>query len=312
MSTVKYKYMENHPAKHFTLQLGSLISLYLSLSFLITLLFGLINFLFPDAAENYWEIEGASEKIRIGIAMTIVFFPTYLILTKTVNKARRNQIDGSYLGLTKWLIYLSLLIGGAVLLGDLVAVIMGYLEGDLTTRFFLKALTVLIIVGLALQYYLLDIKNYWLKNEKRVKIISYIVGIIVFSFIVAGFLTVDSPNKVREMKLDETQISDLQDIQWRVQEYLTLNETLPTTLNDLQGEIPNAPENRPSYIYSLTENGFSLCATFEYQSKDQNLIDKPYYYVSDSIAVPSILNPDNWEHPAGEYCFERVLSTAKQ
>ncbi|MEN9922388.1 MAG: hypothetical protein RL097_665, partial [Candidatus Parcubacteria bacterium] len=39
--------MENHTAKHFVLQLGSLASLYLSLSFLLVLLFGVINLIFP-------------------------------------------------------------------------------------------------------------------------------------------------------------------------------------------------------------------------------------------------------------------------
>lgn len=298
--------MENHPAKHFTLQLGSLASLYLSLSFLITLLFGLINIVFPDATDNYWQIENSGEMVRIGIAMTIVFFPTYLILTRVVNKARRNQLDGKYLGLTKWLIYLSLLVGGAVLLGDLVTVIMGFLNGDLTTRFFLKSLTVLVIVGLAFQYYLLDIRSYWLKNEKKSKSYALILIIIIFSFIVTGLLTVDSPNKIHEIKLDETQITDLQDIQWRIKEYLTLKQTYPNSLEDLSGKIPNAPEGRTAYTYNITEEGFSLCATFMYESKEQIFADSPLY-TSSATDVPSILNYNNWEHEAGEYCFKRVV-----
>jgi hypothetical protein len=37
------------------------------------------------------------------------------------------------------LVYLSLLVGGGVLLGDLVAVILAFLNGEITTRFILKA-----------------------------------------------------------------------------------------------------------------------------------------------------------------------------
>jgi hypothetical protein len=51
--------MKNNTPKHFALQLGSLISLYLSLTFLLVLLFGLINLKFPDAAEGYYMIERA-------------------------------------------------------------------------------------------------------------------------------------------------------------------------------------------------------------------------------------------------------------
>ena len=105
--------MENHTAKHFVLQLGSLITLYLSIAFLLVLLFNIINLAYPDAADAYWQIESYSDAVRIGIAMLIVFFPAYLILTRQVNQIRRRESsDGSYLGFTKWLVYLSLLVAG--------------------------------------------------------------------------------------------------------------------------------------------------------------------------------------------------------
>ena len=126
--------MEHNTAKHFVLQLGSLVSLYLSLTFLLVLLFGAINIIFPDAADYVWEVESAQSQIRIGIAMVIVFFPTYLLITRIVNQARRKEQNGAYLGLTKWLIYLSLLVGGLVLLIDLVVVIMTFLEGEISER----------------------------------------------------------------------------------------------------------------------------------------------------------------------------------
>jgi hypothetical protein len=103
---VKYKHVENHTAKHIVLKLGSLASLYLSLSFLLVLLFGLINLLFPEVADTVYAAESASSDVRLGIAMTIVFFPTYLLLTRMVKQTRRKGGKGSYLGLTKWLIYL--------------------------------------------------------------------------------------------------------------------------------------------------------------------------------------------------------------
>ena len=48
---------ENQTAKHFVLQLGSLITLYLSIGFLLVLLFSIINLIYPDAAEGYWRLE---------------------------------------------------------------------------------------------------------------------------------------------------------------------------------------------------------------------------------------------------------------
>lgn len=300
--------MENHTAKHFVLQLGSLASLYLSLSFLLVLLFSVINLQLPDATEGVWQIESASSSARIGIAMVIVFFPTYLVLTRLVNKTRRKDLNGSYLGLTKWLIYLSLLVGGAVLLGDMVAVIMAFLEGEITQRFVLKALAVLVVVGAAFTYYLLDARGYWLKNEKKSVYFGLGTVIVVLAVLVCGFMNTETPSEVREQKLDNKQVTDLQEIQWRVQDYLAINNQLPESLESLYENTValEAPEDRPDYSYQLTEKGFNLCATFTTTSR------KDEYFYAGPISVPegktpTILNPDNWEHGVGEVCFERVV-----
>jgi hypothetical protein len=92
----------NNTARNFALQLGALVSLYVSLSFLLVLLFGVINLTFPDPAEGYWAVDSAQSSIRIGIAVLVVFFPAYLILQRTVNRIRRREPAGSYLTLTKW------------------------------------------------------------------------------------------------------------------------------------------------------------------------------------------------------------------
>jgi len=297
--------MENHTAKHFVLQLGSLVSLYLSVSFLLVLLFGIINIMFPDAAEGYWAIESASSSIRLGIAMVVVFFPTYLILTRIVNTARRTANAGTYLGLTKWLIYLSLLIGGVVLLGDLVAVIMGFLEGELTVRFFLKALAVLIVVGAAFYYYLLDAKGYWMKEEQKSMIFAGLMGVVVGASVIFGFMNIETPAEVREGRLDAQQLTDLQNIQYQVESYLALNNAVPEKLGDLEmGEsLPVAAEEREPYTYEKTANGFKLCATFAKASDPNEMGWAPVF---DETAA--IKNRDNWTHSEGRYCFERVVN----
>ncbi len=296
--------MENHTAKHFVLQLGSLASLYLSVSFLLVLLFGLINLMFPDAAEGYWAVESAASSVRLGIAMVVVFFPTYLILTRIVNKARRDQNATVYLGLTKWLIYLSLLIGGAVLLGDLVAVILSFLEGELTQRFFLMAAAVLVVVGAAFYYYVLDAKGYWMKEEQKSIIFAAVMAGVVAVSVVYGFTYIETPAEVREQKLDMQQLTDLQNIQFQIESYYSLNSALPKNLSELAtvGPLPEAPEERETYTYELTAKGFKLCATFATASNPNEIGWAPIF---DETAA--IKNRDNWTHGEGRYCFERVV-----
>ncbi len=303
--------MENNTAKHFVLQLGSIITLYLSISFLIVLLFSIINLAYPDAAESYWQIESNSSSVRLGIAMLIVFFPTYLWLTRRVNVMRRSESESSYLGLTKWLMYLSLLVGGGVILGDLVAIILAFLEGDLTTRFILKALILLLVVGVAFYYYLQDARGYWYTREKQSKLFGAGMTVVVLASLITGFFYIEAPAEVREMRLDDKQVQDLQQIQWRIEESLNsrATNTLPATLEEIYSgsPIPEAPEDREAYSYEVTDTGFTLCATFARADANEELLSRIEF---DETNLP-IKGGYNWSHPEGRYCFERTVDRLK-
>lgn len=295
--------MENHTAKHFVLQLGSLLSLYLSIGFLLTLLFGIITVQFPDAANGYWETESAQGQIRLGIAMVLVFFPTYLVLTRTVNTLRRTETNGAYLNLTKWLVYLSLLVGGGVLLGDLVAVIMSYLEGELTERFLLKAFSVFLVVGAAFHYYILDARGYWLTREDKSIMFAFGAGLVVLAALGYGFTQAGSPREARELRLDAKQVQDLQSIQWNIETYIYENKRVPASLTDLSLSVPQAPEGRPAYEYVPTSEGFELCATFANDSINQ----EPTFPTRFEDQKIQIFNENNWEYKAGFSCFARTV-----
>jgi hypothetical protein len=298
--------MKNNTPQQFALQLGSLISLYLSLSFLLVLLFGLITLLFPDPSEQYYAIESASSSVRLGIAMVVVFFPTYIVLTRIVNRLRRKDAVAQYLTLTKWLIYLSLLAGILTLLVDLVVVLNYFLEGDMTARFIYKATSVLVVIGAAVHYYILDARGYWAKNESASILYGFGAGFVVLAAVAFGFTHIATPSQVREQKIDAKEITDLQAIQYKIEESMNLSSsTLPKTLGEAYGEfpVPTAPTGRPAYRYELTDRGFKLCATFS--SDMQNDL---------TFAVPTpdktrpILNENDWQYKAGNFCFERFVN----
>ncbi len=300
--------MEN-TAKNFALQLGSLVTLYVSIGALIGLLFGIITVQYPDQAQMYWEYNDATSSIRFSIALLIVFFPTYIILTRLVNVIRRTE-QGTYLTLTRWLIYLSLLVGGGVLLGDLVATFNSFLNGEITIRFALKALTVLLVTGVAFVYYLMDVRGYWQANERHSQYYGGIVALTVVVSLISGFMHTETPGEVRDMNLDAKQITDLQDMQYRVQAYASLHEALPKSLSDAYSglQLPMAPEGRAMYRYEvISYNSFNLCAEFFTETKPgENAL-----YGYDYTEPFSIKNPDDWSHGKGEWCFMRVLNTDK-
>ena len=299
--------MEKHTAKHFVLQLGSLASLYLSLSFFIVLLFGLINLSFPDGLDSYWQMESSASMVRLGFAMVLVFFPTYLVLTRFVNQNRKKSNDASYLTLTKWLIYLSLLVGGAVLLGDLVVVIMGFLEGELTSRFILKAFAVFLVIGFAFDYYFLDAKGYWITHQKQSLWCAAIATTLIVAALITSLFFIQTPSEVREMKVDQQMVNDLQDIQWRIEDFFRTNQMLPENLQSVYGSfaVPTAPEDGGEYVYEVTsEETYSLCTTF-----NQNM---PGSEIRTSAAMdrvqlaPTRMSNYNWDYQAGYWCFDRV------
>lgn len=303
--------MEN-TAKNFALQLGSLITLYISIGALIGLLFSVVTVLYPDPAQGYWEYDSASSNIRFTIAMLVVFFPAYIVLTRLVNTVRRTE-HGTYLTLTKWLIYLSLLVGGGVLLGDFVAVLNGFLNGELTTRFVLKALTVFFVTGTGFTYYLLDARGHWQTHEKHSVYYAMVVTIAVAISLITGFNHTQSPAEVREKNIDAKQVTDLQMIQGQIESYMSVNNALPETLENAYSglSIPFAPENRTAYEYTVvSDDSFKLCADFVTESSQA---ESGYYGDVGIYAKPlTIRNPNDWNHGKGNWCYTRVLNTQAQ
>jgi hypothetical protein len=295
----------NNNAKNFALQLGSLIGLYVSLTAVIWLAFGVINTLYPDESLGYYQYESTQQGIRIGIAMLIVFFPVYILLTRLVNNVRRKE-TGMYLSLTKWLTYLSLIVAGLFLLGDLVTVIFAYLNGEVTMRLILKALTIFVVIGGAFYYYIQDAKEYWNIHEKESKMYAGVVSIFAIGLLFLGFIQSDTPEKVRQMRLDDQQTMDLNDLQYRVEDHYRINKTLPQDSKGLYigTEAPKASEGRKDYSYKIVdEDTFELCATFAYPSQNARSVVEPF------VSEPTMMkNPyNNWDHGVGETCFERTV-----
>lgn len=293
--------MEN-TAKNFILQLGSLVALYVSVISLILLLTNVITLSFPDQSQFPWEAEGASSAIRGAIAALVVFFPAYLVITRIVNTARRNELS-SYTTLTRWLLYISLLIGGGVLLGDLVSLVNSFLNGELTARFLLKSLTVFVVVGTAFTYYVLDARKYWQTHEKASTYWGSIVTVLVAGSLTLGFLNIETPAQVRERSIDATVVSDLMNIESTIGDYALVHNALPATLQEAYGAlaIPQAPEGRNAYTYTPTgDTTFKLCSSFT--SASSQSAPTPYPGKENSSS--------SWEHGAGPWCFEHAIQKA--
>jgi len=124
------------------------------------LLFDCINHWIPDALQQYWPTDVFS--VRRSVASLIVAFPVYFWLTMVVAGWIRRDPEKKASKIRKWLTYLTLFVAAGVIIGDLITLIYNLLAGELTLRFILKVLTVLLIAGLIFGYYLWDLR----KEEK--------------------------------------------------------------------------------------------------------------------------------------------------
>ncbi|MEK7085265.1 MAG: DUF5671 domain-containing protein, partial [Patescibacteria group bacterium] len=64
------------------------------------------------------------------------------------------------LRIRKWLVYFTLFAASLFIIGDLIALIYNFLQGELTVRFFLKILTVFFVAGSVFWYYFMDIRKH--------------------------------------------------------------------------------------------------------------------------------------------------------
>ncbi len=297
--------------KDFFVYLGSTIVLYISVGSLISLIFDYINFLFPDVLENsmyYYDPYSAS--VRFSLSVLVILFPVFLFITHYINKDLRNNPEKKESGIRKWLLYLTLFLASVLVIGDLITLVQTFLNGEITSRFMYKVITVLVVSGITFYYYALDLKGRYIESPKT----GYAFGILSFVFvittIVSGFFIIGSPFNARLARFDTQKLQDLQNIQGQVLSYWQRNNALPKTLLDLSdslafGPVPTDAQTKASYEYIVRGDvGFDLCAVFNLDSKSKRtspLTGTPYQITTGAFGE------GNWQYNKGRYCFERTI-----
>ncbi|MBU4347903.1 hypothetical protein KJ671_00095 [Patescibacteria group bacterium] len=293
--------IKNSP-KDFFLHLLIIISLYVTAGSIIALLFQYINILFPDPLE-YMSYNSISAIIRRTMALLIIVFPVYIMVSKMLQKEYIVMPEKREYRFKKWLTYLTLFFAGSVIITDLVVLVNGFLGGDLTSRFALKILVVLLVAGTIFWYYRKDLNNPLSVGQLRY--LACAVSLFILASIVAGFFSAGSPTKARLYNFDERKVGNLNSIQNYVINYWQKKQVLPEKLEDLNDSIsgfivPKDPQTLGSYEYIIKDDlSFELCANFNLPSNfglpegSNYKFDIPY--------------GDNWEHEIGRHCFLKTI-----
>ncbi|MDO8582188.1 MAG: DUF5671 domain-containing protein [bacterium] len=282
------------------LHLLSIIALYLVSFAFGRLLFSIVNVYFPDLLGYNGDEYGS---LRFAIASIIVVFPVYFFVTRFLVRERAKP-EYQDVRLRRWIVYLTLFLAAIVIITDLVTLLYTLLDGEMTARFILKVLAVLVIAAAVFYYYLWELKA-------RVPAIRIFVGgtiVVVFAGVVLGFFLIGSPSHRRAVRFDERRTQDLQSVQYEVVNYWQSKEKLPETLDGLKDQIrgfapPVDPVTGVTYDYRvLAPLQFELCATFttDVNNTPSPIETKPYPVMRGGYS-------ENWQHGIGKGCFTRTI-----
>ena len=265
-----------------------------------TALFSLVDKLLPQVATGYYNgLESGAFKFAISsivIAGPLYFWLVYLLRRGLV----KNEYDHES-GPRRWLTYLLLLISSVTILGSLVRLLYSYLDGDLSTRFALKALVVLIIAGLVFGYYFYDLKNEAKKGEWFVKAVFIVSLVLVVGSFVASIIYGESPKVARARRVDQQTLSMLDRTENTINSFYTKNKKLPVDLAELTSQSDGGllmidlenKDNGAKVEYRFEKDDkYQLCTKFDAPStKDQ--LESDY------------LNR-RWQHQEGDICFSKT------
>jgi hypothetical protein len=206
------------------------------------------------------------------MAALIVVFPVFLFLSRWLNRQMATDPTRKELKIYKWLVYFTLFISAITIIVDLITLIYNFLGGELTARFGLKVLVVL-IVGLGIfGYYLWHLRSDMAAVAgKRRGLFWFAIAMMLISlglsFVIAG-----SPATARKQKLDQQKVQELQNTQWQIQDEYNRTQKLPPTVQ--------------MYEYHVTgASTYQLCEEFN---------------------LPTVTQPtqDPWWHDAGHFCYD--------
>jgi len=302
----------NHTAKFTFFYLISLITLVAASLSICTIIFQIINKTIIDILDN-WQGRYFPEALKNGISTLFISAPIYFFIMSRIYKNLQSGLLDRNSQLRKWLTYLVLLISGIAFFSWLIGIMNSFLDGELTLKFILKAITALGIAGLIFSFYFYDIKrdDFSNKEDKITKfyfLFSIILVIIVF---VSSLFFVESPRQARNRRIDEKTLERFTNIGYAINDYYEKNKNLPFDLDVLinntnldEKNLENISTKKRFDYHILGKNKYELCADFLISNKDDNLGKNIDYFIDTETFFDEM-------HDVGYQCLDKKIIERK-
>ncbi len=198
-----------------------------------SILFNLIDLFLPQAAET---AQTSIVSLRYGIASTVVAFPIFLFMCSVVAGETARNPGQRTSPVRGWLTYLTLFVASTSVVIDLIALILRFLEGEVTLRFGLKATVVALLAGGAFAYYFRELRRDEVAppvetgpaRPARLGLTALVAAVVVVLGV--AFWFAGSPMKARLLAQDRQRVQDLAAIGRQVERYYSNKGSLPESL----------------------------------------------------------------------------------
>lgn len=293
---VKHEYMEMekittteergnekiNPAFHLFLYLSSFFSLGFLIAGLLTTLFQFVNKYVPDSAlgKDVYAISAFDDSaLKVGISMlliaSLVYFTTAYLVNKKLGKSeiRPDSI------VRKFITYIALFVLVAISIGSLATLFYNYLTGELTSNSFGKIIAFFLVNGSFAFFYFKEIRRKDFAGKMFDNFFYGALGVVAIAFI-SGIAVADSPAVTREKKIDQSVVSEMQNMNSNIEIFFSNNKRLPKA-----DEIEKSAKFAIEYKID-NDRVYELCAEF---LQPQEKVD---FYLK------------QWNHPAGKHCFK--------
>ena len=246
-----------------------------------TLWFQFINKLFPlEVALYRGGVNRPYDERAViwAISALVILAPTFYVFAAILRKAiGRNEVELDR-GVRQWTSYVFLLIVVAIMVGDMITALRYVLNGDYTTRFFLKVLTILVITGWLFSYVWLELRS---KNAFATSTLPRTMGItsaiVMVISVAAAFTLIDSPALARAKSFDRQREYDIRALQNGVRNFYRRDARMPESLRELHEEgyvhkrAMEDPKTGDVYAYRIVnEEEFEICATFATDNREDD------------------------------------------
>ncbi len=242
-----------------------------------------------------------SDLLKFAISALIIAIPLYYITMYFLEKNLRNGGLDKDSAIRRWLIYFILFVSSVVMIVWLMITIGSFLNGELTTKFILKAVTAVVLAGIIFSFYLYDIRRDKIKDKNLIiRIYFYATLVITVGALIFSFFFVESPTQARARIHDSTMLDQFTQIDSAISTYYTKNSKMPTSLDQLIQDAPylsmsnfkDPLSGKPFDYKKIDDSNYQLCATFMTDNHDANN-QLTYTYA------------DRWPHAIGYQCLKQ-------